>query len=144
MHFSEVIHKRKRDAPGDGTPNAALTKVPVKEATMAATDVTKKLLIYHTLYRLNVSFSNIITHCRTLQDSGVFTAKSTRLFQGYAQELQAEMNHELLETMHSIELNDWGRFGKIRQAEEKRLRDPDDVFIHAEERRQELRNKGKK
>ena len=41
--------------------------------------------------------------------------------------------------MHSIELDDWGRFGKIRQAEEKRLRDPDDVFIHAEERRQELR-----
>ena len=77
-------------------PNAALTKVPTKEATMAAIDVTKKLLIYHTLYRLNLSFSNIVTHCRTLQDAGVFTAKSTRLFQGYAQELQAEMNQELL------------------------------------------------
>jgi hypothetical protein len=111
---------------------------------MAAIDVTKKLLIYHTLYRLNLSFSNIVAHCRTLQEAGAFTSKDARLFQGYAQELQAEMNHELLETMHSIELNDWGRFGKIRQAEEKRLRDPDDVFIHAEERRQELRNKGKK
>jgi hypothetical protein len=108
---------------------------------MAAIDVTKKLLIYHTLYRLNVSFSNIITHCRTLQHSGVFTAKSTRLFQGYAQELQAEMNQELLETMHQTELDDWGRFGKIRQAEEKRIKDPDDVFIHAKERRQELRKK---
>jgi hypothetical protein len=32
----------------------------------------------------------------------------------------------------------------FRQAEEKRLRDPDDVFIHAEERRQELRKKPKK
>ena len=102
---------------------------------MAAPEVNKKLLIYHTLYRLNVSFSNIITHCRTLQHSGVFTAKSTRLFQGYAQELQAEMNQELLETMHQTELDDWGRFGKIRQAQEKRLRDPD---------RQELRKKSKK
>jgi hypothetical protein len=111
---------------------------------MAAIDVTKKLLIYHTLYRLNLSFSNIVTHCRTLQDAGVLTAKSTRLFQGYAQELQAEMNQELLEIMHSIELDDWGRFGKIRQAEEKRLKDPDDVFIHAEQRRQELRKKRKK
>jgi hypothetical protein len=111
---------------------------------MAAIDVTKKLLIYHTLYRLSLSFSNIVTHCRTLQDAGVFTAKSTRLFQGYAQELQAEINQELLETMHSIELDDWGRFGKIRQAEDRRLRDPDDVFIHAEERRQELRKKRKK
>jgi uncharacterized phage infection (PIP) family protein YhgE len=79
-----------------------------------------------------------------LQETGVFTAKSTRIFQGYAQELQAEINQELLETMHQTELDDWGRFGKIRQAEEKRLRDPDDVFIHAKERTQELRKKRKK
>jgi hypothetical protein len=82
--------------------------------------------------------------CRELQDAGVFRAHSTKLFQGYTQELQAEINQELLETMHATELEDWGRFGKIRQAEEKRLRDPDDVFIHAEERRRELRKKRKK
>ncbi len=111
---------------------------------MAATDVTKKLLIYHTLYRLNLSFSNIVTHCRTLQETGVFTSKDFRLFQGYVQELQAEMNQELLDTMHTTELDDWGRFGKIREAEEKRLRDPDDVFIHAEERKRELLKKRKK
>jgi hypothetical protein len=54
------------------------------------------------------------------------------------------MNQELLDTMHSTELDDWSRFGKIRQAEEKRTTDPDDMFIHAEERRQELRKKPKK
>jgi hypothetical protein len=111
---------------------------------MAATDGNKKLLIYHTLYRLNLSFSNIVAHCRTLHETGGFTSKKARLFQGYAQELQAEMNHELLDTMHTAELNDWGRFGKIRHAEEKRLRDPDDVFIHAEERKRELLKKRKK
>jgi hypothetical protein len=111
---------------------------------MAAIDVTKKLHIYHTHYRLNLSFSNIVTHCRTLQEAGVFSAKSTRLFQGYAQELQAEMNQELLETMHQTELDDWGRFGKIRQAEEKRLRDPDDVFIHAKERKEQIAKERRK
>jgi hypothetical protein len=111
---------------------------------MAALEATKKLNIYHTLYRLNLSFSNIVSHCRTLQEAGIVSAKSTRLFQGYAQELQAEMNEELLETMHQTELDDWGRFGKIRQAQEKRLRDPDDVFIQAEERRKELAKKQKK
>jgi hypothetical protein len=56
--------------------------------------------------------------------------------------LQAEINQELLETMHNAELEDWGRFGKIRQAEEKRLRDPADVLIHAEEyKRSQLRKK---
>ncbi|HET9365435.1 MAG TPA: hypothetical protein VFP71_10555 [Candidatus Angelobacter sp.] len=111
---------------------------------MAAQDVTKKLHVYHILYRLNLSFSNIVGHCRALQEAGSFTAKSSKLFQGYTQELQAEINQELLEKMHDAELADWARFGKIRWAEEKRLTDPDDVFIHAEERRRELRRKGKK
>ena len=111
---------------------------------MAADDVTKKLLIYHTLYRLNLSFSSIVTRIDELHDAGVFTAHSTKLFQGYTQELQADINQELLEIMHAIELDDWGRFGKIRQAEEKRLQDPDDVFIHAEERRREINRKAKR
>lgn len=111
---------------------------------MAALEITKKLHVYHTLYRFNLSFSNIVAHCRLLQEAGVFTAKSSKLFQGYAQELQAEINQELLETMHQTELDDWGRFGKIRQAQEKRLRDPNDVFIQAEERRKELAKKRKK
>ena len=111
---------------------------------MAEQKVSKKMRVYRILYRLNLSFSNIVGHCGALREEGAFTLKNARLFQGYAQELQAEINQELLETMHQTELDDWGRFGKIRQAEEKRLRDPDDVFIHAEERKQELRKKPKK
>jgi hypothetical protein len=126
------------------TPGSTLTKVPITEATMAANDVTKKLLVYHTLYRLNLSFSNIVTRVRDLRDAGVFSAHSNKLFQGYTQELQAEINQELLEIMHAIELDDWGRFGKVRQAEEKRIQDPDDVFILAEERRKELAKERKK
>jgi hypothetical protein len=108
---------------------------------MAALEVTKKLHVYHILYRLNLSFSNIVQHCRALQETGSFTAKSSRLFQGYAQELQAEINQELLETMHQTELDDWGRFGKVRQAEERRLKDPADVLIHAEEYKRSLKAK---
>jgi hypothetical protein len=112
---------------------------------MAALEATKKLNIYQTLYRLNLSFSNIVSHCRTLKEAGTLTSKDARLFQGYTQELQAEMNQELLDTVHATELDDWGRFGKIRQAEEKRLRDPADVLIHAEEyKRSQLRKRKKK
>jgi hypothetical protein len=111
---------------------------------MAAQETSKKLHVYHILYRLNLSFSNIVGHCRTLQEAGSVTAKSSKLFQGYVQELQAEINQELLETMHATELEDWGTFGKIRQAEEKRLRDPDDVFIHAQERKEEIARERKK
>jgi hypothetical protein len=111
---------------------------------MATFDGTKKLEIYHTLYRLNRSFAAIVAHCQTLEAIRFFPVKSLRNFQGFTQELQAEMNQELLEILHGTELEDWNRYGKVRQAREKELADPDDVFIHAEERRKQLAKKGKK
>ena len=106
---------------------------------MAALEVTKKLHVYHTLYRLNLSFSNIVGYCQTLQEAGIFKPKDMR-----TQELQSEIDELCLETMHKIEFNDWGRFGKIREAEEKRLRDPADVLIQAEEYKRSLKAKRKK
>ena len=111
---------------------------------MADLDVTKKLHIYHSLYRLNLSFAAIVRRCRDLQEAQIFRPKFLRLFQGYAQELQAEINEELLEVLHDVELDDYARFGKIRDARDKELRDPDDVFIAARERREELRRQKKK
>lgn len=109
---------------------------------MAALDVTKKLHVYHTLYRLNLSFSNIVAYCANLQEAGIFTRKNAKLYQGLTQELQSEINELLLQDMHEIEFDDWGRFGKVRQAEEKRIRDPADVLIQAEEyKRSQLRKK---
>jgi hypothetical protein len=111
---------------------------------MAALDVTKKLLIYHTLYRLNLSFSNIVTRCNTLQEAGIFSLKSTKLYQGLTQELQCEINGLLLETMHDIELEEWAHFGKVSQARDEELRDPDDLLLRATERKEESRKKRKK
>ena len=111
---------------------------------MAEPDAARKLRIYHTLYRLNLSFANIVAHCRALGESRVLTPKFTRLYQSYAQELQAEINDEVIDVLESVESDDVFRFGKARMAREKELRDPDDVFIHAEERRRELARQGKK
>lgn len=91
-----------------------------------------------------MSFSNIVTHCGTLHEAGALTKKLAKRFQGYAQELQAEINGDLLEGMHQDELDDWARFGKVRAAYEKELKDPDDVFLEAEERRRELAKKAKR
>ena len=111
---------------------------------MADRDAAGKLRIYHTIYRINLSFANIVEHCAALREYGVFTAKLTRLYQSYAQELQAEINQDVLETLDGIESHDMFRFGKVRSAREKELRDPDDVLIQAEERRQELARQSKK
>jgi hypothetical protein len=111
---------------------------------MADRDARAKLGIYHTIYRLNLSFANIVANCRALGESGILGPKDTRLYESYAQELQAEINEEVVALLHEVELRDMHRFGKARVAREKELRDPDDVFIHAEERRRELARQGKK
>ena len=111
---------------------------------MAAVNSSEKTAIYHTLYLLNLSFARIVTHCQTLHDVGVLPRKFNRLYQAYSQELQAEINDETLETVTSIESDDRNRFGRIRDARDKELRDPDDVFIHAEERRKELAKQQRK
>jgi hypothetical protein len=107
-------------------------------------DAGAKLRIYRTIYRLSVSFANIVANCRALGEAGILTPKFTRLYQAYAQELQAEINEDVVDVMGEAELRDMHRFGKVRLAREKELRDPDDVFIHAEERRRELARQGKK
>lgn len=111
---------------------------------MAERDASAKLRIYHTIYRLNLSFANIVVHCRALGESGILGSKDTKLYQSYAQELQAEINSHLASLLESDESDDHARFGKVRDARDKELRDPDDVFIHAEERRRELARQGKK
>ena len=111
---------------------------------MAAPDVAQKAQIYRILYRLNLSFVRIVDSCRELQGTGVFRTKFTRLHQVFAQELQAEINEEVLGILLDIETDDLNRFGRVRDARDKELRDPDDVFIHAEERRKELAQQRKK
>jgi hypothetical protein len=111
---------------------------------MADIDVTKKAETYHILYQLNSSFAAIVGHFTALQQVGAITSQSNREFQAFTQELQAEFNQEFLLDWHETEMDDWYRFGKVRQAQEKRLKDPDDVFIHARERKQELSKMDKK
>jgi hypothetical protein len=97
-----------------------------------------KVQVYRTLYHMKRSFADIVAHCRALGNLRILSPKFTRLYQSYTQELQAEINWDVIEIMDGIESEDLFHFGKARTAREKELRDPDDVFIEAEERRQEL------
>jgi len=113
---------------------------------MAAPKLTsrERAEIYRLIFLLNRSFDFIVQRLETLQKTGLFTSKAAKLFPGFAQELQAEFNQQFLEDLHQLELDDWGEYGKARQRWEKHLRDPDDVFIHAKERRKQLAKQGKK
>jgi hypothetical protein len=111
---------------------------------LAALDSTNKAGVYETLSSLNTAFAGIVQNLHTLQKTGLFKSKVAKLFPGFAQELQAELNQEFLETLNQLELDDWNEYGKARQRWEKYIKDPDDVFIHAKERKKQLAKQRKK
>jgi hypothetical protein len=92
---------------------------------MADLDVTQKTEIYHTLYQMNSAFAAIFGYCGALRQAGALTPRYEHLFQGFSQELQADINLQILEFMESIESEDWARFGKVRAKWEKYLKGPE-------------------
>lgn len=113
---------------------------------MAAPRLTssERARVYRSLFLLNRSFDLIVRRLDELGQTGLFTSRDLREMRGLTQEVQLEINSGLLDSFASIENDDWGAFGRVRLAMEKRLRDPDDVFIHAEARRKQLAKEGKK
>jgi hypothetical protein len=93
---------------------------------MADLDVIKKAAVYHILWQINSSFAAIVEHYQALHESGLLSARYTRLYQGFTRELQSEFNQDFLLALHKIELEDWNHFGKVRQQWEKHLGDPGD------------------
>jgi hypothetical protein len=113
---------------------------------MAAPRLTssERVAVYRLLFLLNRSFDLIVQRLDELGQTGLFTSRDLREMRGLTQEVQLEINTGLLDSFEPVEHADWAQFGKVRMAMEKRLRDPDDVFIHAEERRKQLAKQGKK
>lgn len=113
---------------------------------MAAPRLTssERAEVYRLLFLLNRSFDLIVQRLDELNQTGLFTSRDLREMRGLTQEVQLEINTGLLDSLEPVENNDRGHFGKVLIALEKRLRDPDDVFIHAEERRKQLAKQGKK
>jgi hypothetical protein len=100
--------------------------------------------VYRLLFLLNRSFDFIVQHLEAIQKTGLSKSKVAKLFTDFAQEMQAEFNQQFLEDLHQIELDDWNEYGKARDKYEKHLRDPDDVFIQAKERKEQLSKQRKK
>jgi hypothetical protein len=113
---------------------------------MATLNLTsgERMNVYRLIFLLNRSFHLIVQRLDELPQTRIVSPKQIKEMVGLTQEVQLEMNTLLLESLDALELEDWGVFGQVRAAQEKRLRDPDDVFIHAEERRKELARKRKK
>lgn len=89
-----------------------------------------KLRTYETVHHLNRGFELVLMNLERLRNFG-FRREFLNHFRDMAEELRAETNHELMETLHQRELEDWTRFGRRNHRREKRLRDPNDALLEA-------------
>ncbi len=92
---------------------------------MLRNNAAEKATIYETLSSMNRAFAGIVAHLESFRETGAITPKYVGLFQGFTQEVQAEINLEVLQGMDSVEMEDWARFGKVRAKWEKYLRGPE-------------------
>ena len=81
----------------------------------------QRLHVYRSLFRMNLSFINVIGVLHDLEDAEVFKPARLKELRGLTQEFQCEINHYLLGTLLPIEDADWFEFGKVRIAREHRL-----------------------
>jgi hypothetical protein len=76
--------------------------------------------VYKRLFQLNRSFHMIVQRLDELKQ--LLSPQALKDMRGLTQEIQLEINHLLLDRLHSAEESDWAHFGKVRIALEKRLR----------------------
>jgi hypothetical protein len=101
-----------------------------------------KLSVYEFLYLLNQKFEEAVLLLRRLENCPGLRRDFLRAFAVEVEELRAETNSELAETLLARELKDWARFGKLRRQRDARLEDPDDVYLKAQDRNEQRQKQG--
>jgi hypothetical protein len=74
--------------------------------------------VYRSLSGLNRSFHLIVQRLQGLESKRIFDPAKLRELAALAQELQSEINHNMMQTLERIEMQDCGAYGKVRAARE--------------------------
>ena len=82
-----------------------------------------KFPVYQALYQLNQAFETIHINLEILDDYEAFPLALLQQFGATAQELRAGINHSVISRLDQRELFDWGKYGRMRNEAEKKLRD---------------------
>ena len=98
-----------------------------------------KLHAYEALQTLNRCFEATLLSLERLDDLGLFRQDFLNAYRVTLEYTRAQANDELIHTLQNLEQEDTARFGNMHDELEKQNRDPDDVFFHAQERRQEIK-----
>jgi hypothetical protein len=105
---------------GVASTSAALTTTHNGGAVMAEAHLNSlaRFEVYRSLSGLNRSFHFIFQRLQGLEGKRIFDPAKLRELAALAQELQSEINHNLMQVLERIELQDSFAYGKVRAARE--------------------------
>jgi len=98
-----------------------------------------KLHAYEALQTMNRCFEATLLSLERLEHLGLFRQEFLNAYRVTLEYTRAQANDELMQSLQDLEQEDTARFGTMHDELEKQIRDPDDVFFHARERRQEIK-----
>jgi hypothetical protein len=98
-----------------------------------------KLRAYEAVYLLNRSFEAALLSLERLEQVGIFRLEYLNEYKVRIEHTRAEANEELIDTLQEQEMDDSARFDEMQRYWESQRKDPDDVFFHARDRKQEIK-----
>ena len=102
-----------------------------------------KLRAYEALETLNRCFEATLLSLERMDHLGIFRQEFLNAYRITVEYTRAQANDELMQSLQDLEQKDAARFERMHDDWEKQNRDPDDVFFHAQERRQEIKEEMK-
>ncbi len=105
--------------------------------------LTTKVHLYQTLYLFNRGFDITLAGLKRLEELGVFREENLSSYEVRLESARAEANEELTSVMQDFEQDDSAYWDNRYRDREREIRDPDDVFFEARDRRQEIKDKMK-
>jgi hypothetical protein len=98
-----------------------------------------KLRAYEAVYWLNRSFEATLLSLERLEHLGMFRLEFLNECKIQVERTRAEVNEDLMDSLHEYESDDSARFSQMGRAWEETRIDPDDVFFKANDRKEEIK-----
>lgn len=98
-----------------------------------------KLRAYEALHTLNRCFEATILSFKHLEELGVFRPEYLSGFKVTVERTRSLANDEVMQTLQEFEQEESAHFEDLQRAWDDQNADPDDVFFHARDRRQQIK-----
>jgi hypothetical protein len=103
----------------------------------------QKLHIYEGIFNLNRAFHATLLSLERLETLGFFRSEYLNACKIELEHTRANTNDELMETLRQYEQEEGGRFDRMQKEWADQLKDPDDIFFAAKNRKEEIKEQMK-